>query len=76
MPGNSPHQDWIRAYKGGLKPCSNFEISGPFTEMVLLGNVALHVGQTIEWNSAHLTVTNVAAANHLIKKRYRHGWQV
>jgi predicted dehydrogenase len=76
VPGNSPHQDWIRACKGGPKPCSNFELSGPFTEMVLLGNVALHAGQTIEWDSAALKVTNVPEANHLIRKHYRHGWQV
>lgn len=76
VPGNSPHQDWIRACKGGPKPCSNFEISGPFTETVLLGNVALHVGRTIEWDSANLKVTNIPEANQYIKKHYRAGWRV
>jgi predicted dehydrogenase len=76
VPGNDPHPDWIRACKGGPKPCSNFEISGPFTEMVLLGNVALRLNKTIEWDSANLRVKNVPDANRLIKKHYRHGWKV
>lgn len=76
IPGDSPHQDWIRACKGGPAACSNFGISGPFTEMVLLGNVALRVNKTIEWDSARLRVTNVREANQYIKTHYRHGWRV
>ncbi len=29
VPGDSPHQDWIRACKGGPVPCSNFEYLRP-----------------------------------------------
>jgi hypothetical protein len=76
VPGNSPHLDWIRACKGGPPACSNFEISGPFTEMVLLGNVALRLGKTIEWDSKHLRVTNAPEAAAFIKSHYRHGWRV
>jgi hypothetical protein len=39
------HLEWIDACKGGPPPSSSFpERSGPFTEMVLLGNVALRAG--------------------------------
>ncbi len=76
VPGNSPHQDWIRACKGGPAPCSNFEVSGPFAEMVLLGNVALHLGKTIEWDSKNLRVKNAPEAAPLIHKHYRDGWKI
>src|SRR5256885_15926291 len=35
------YEEWIAACKGGPKAHSNFDNSGPLTEMVLLGNVAL-----------------------------------
>jgi predicted dehydrogenase len=76
VPGNSPHLDWIRACKGGPAACSNFEISGPFTEMVLLGNVALRLGKSIEWDSKHLRVTNAPEAAAIIKPHFRSGWKV
>jgi predicted dehydrogenase len=76
VPGNSPHLDWIRACKGGPAACSNFEVSGPFTEMVLLGNLALRLGKTIEWDSEHLRAGNAPEASQFIKKQYRAGWPV
>jgi predicted dehydrogenase len=38
-PGN--HEEWAEGCKGGPKPLANFDYSGPLTEMVLLGNVAM-----------------------------------
>jgi predicted dehydrogenase len=74
VPDNSPHRDWIRACKSGPAPCSNFEISGPFTEMVLLGNVALRLNKTIEWDSKNLRVTNAPEAAAYVKPAFRSGW--
>jgi predicted dehydrogenase len=76
VPDNSPHQDFIRACKGGPAPCSNFDISGPFTETVLLGNLALRVGKTIEWDSRKMRVKNVPDADQYIHGHYRKGWKV
>ncbi len=76
VPGNSPHQDWIRACKGGPAACSNFDISGPFTEWVLLGNVAIRLGKKLQWDSQHLRVANAPEAEALIKGSYRAGWEV
>jgi predicted dehydrogenase len=76
VPGDSPHQDWIRACKGGPAACSNFEISGPFTEMVLLGNLALRVNKKIEWDAKHLRARNAPEAAPYIKPQFRHGWKV
>jgi predicted dehydrogenase len=76
VPGNDPHQDWIRACKGGPAACSNFEISGPFTEWVLLGNLALRLGKKLQWDSEHLRVANAPEAGELIGGSYRPGWEV
>jgi predicted dehydrogenase len=78
VPGDSPHQDWIRACKGGPPACSNFDISGPFVEWVLLGNVAIHLGpgKKLQWDSKHLRVTNAPEAQELIRGAYRQGWEV
>jgi predicted dehydrogenase len=76
VPQNSSHQDWIRACKGGPPACSNFEISGPFTEWVLLGNLATRLGGKLQWDSKHLRVTNAPEAAGLIRGAYRKGWEV
>jgi predicted dehydrogenase len=76
VPKNDPYLDWIRACKGGPAAGSNFDVSGPFSEWVLLGNLALRTGKKIEWDSVNLRVTNVPEANEMIKGEYRHGWKV
>ena len=71
-------KEWIMACKGE-KPIdfckSNFAYAGPFSEAVLLGNVALRVGRRIEWDGPNMTVTNVPEANQYISKEYREGWR-
>lgn len=70
-----PFAEWLRAVKGtGPTPGSNFEYSGPFTEAVLLGNVAIRARRRIEWDSATMRVTNLPEANQYITKAYRGGW--
>lgn len=68
------YKEWTNACKGGPKALSNFDYSGPMTEAVLLGNVAIRSGKRIQWNSEELKVTNVAEANQYIKTTYRKGW--
>lgn len=70
------HQQWINACKTGSRTGSAFNYAGPFTEIVLLGNVAYRVGQTIEFDPATMKVTNVAEANQFLSKPYRKGWEV
>lgn len=70
------YRDWIRACKGGEPACSNFSVSGPFTEWVQLGSLALRFGGKLEWDSARMRVTNIAEANNFIKGEYRKGWEV
>ena len=69
--------EWVNACKGGKdRPMSNFDYSGPMTEAVLLGNVALRAGGKIEWDAEKLRVTNNDAANRFVRKEYRKGWEL
>jgi predicted dehydrogenase len=68
--------DWIIACKGGRPACSRFEISGPFSEMVLLGNVALLAGEPIEYDRSAMKITGNAAANEYLRREYRPGWSL
>ena len=70
------YQEWINACKGGPRALSNFDYSGPMTEAVLLGNVAIRAGQRIEWNAEQLKVTNLPEANRLIQAVCREGWSL
>ena len=70
------HQQWISACKTGERTGSPFSYAGPFTEIVLLGNVAYRVGETIDYDPAQMKVTNVASANAYLTKTYRIGWEV
>ena len=76
VPGNSPYKDFIRACKGGVAACSNFDVSGPFTEMALLGNVALRLGKKIEWDPVNLKCPGTPEADALLHPTFREGWKV
>jgi len=67
--------EWIEACKGGEPAKGNFDYAGPFTEMVLLGNVAIRAGQKVDWDSEAMKVTNVLEANKYIKREYRKGYK-
>jgi predicted dehydrogenase len=69
------YRDWIRACKGGTPACSNFSVSAPFTEWVLLGAMSLHFDGKLEWDREKMKVTNVSEANQLLKPKFRKGWQ-
>jgi len=68
---DGPFVEWALARNGGPKAGSNFEYSGPFTEAVLLSNVAIRSRRRIEWDSAAIKVTNIPDANQFITKEYR-----
>ena len=68
--------EWVDACLGGTPHSGNFDYAGPFTEMVLLGNLCLRVGQSIDWDGPAMKVTNVPEANQYVRKEYRKGWEV
>ena len=60
---------------GMAKNESFFAQTGPMTEAIILGTVAIRLpGQKLEWNHHRIKVTNVADANALLKRKYREGW--
>lgn len=69
------YEEWLLACKGGPKPVSNFEYSGPMTETVLLGVLALRApGRRLEWNSEQLKIANAPELNEHVHIEYRPGW--
>jgi hypothetical protein len=76
--GTHHWSDWAEACVGGPgKPTAGFDYSGPLTEAVLLGSVAVRFPQTtLEWNSAKLQFTNEKSANTFVRRSYRKGWEV
>lgn len=70
-------KDWIRACKGGPAASSNFDYSGPFTETVVMGNLAvLNPGKKLLWDGDAMQVTNDEKANAYVKPAYREGWSL
>jgi predicted dehydrogenase len=72
----SHEQNWIDACKGGEPACSNFDYSGPLTEVVLLGNLAIRSEGPLLWDGPGMRVTNNDAANQYVKREYRKGWML
>jgi predicted dehydrogenase len=69
--------EWADACMKGGKPGANFDYSGPLTESVLLGSVAVRFPQTkLEWNGAKLQFDNERSANQYLRRTYRKGWEV
>jgi len=68
------HQEWIAACKGGKPPTANFDFSGPLTEVLLLGNIAIRTGEKLLWDGPNMKITNIPEANKYIRRQYRQGW--
>jgi len=68
------HREWINASKGGEAAGSNFDIAGPLTEVVMLGNVSLFAGRKLYWDPENMSITNAPEANALLRREYREGW--
>ena len=72
----SHEQNWIDSCKGGASACSNFNYSGPLTEVVLLGNLAIRTEGHLLWDGPNMRVTNNEAANEFVRREYRQGWKL
>ena len=69
-------QEWITASKGGTAACSSFEIAGPLSEIVLLGNVALLLGEPIEWDRRTMKIAGQPVESRYLRPQYRSGWSL
>ena len=69
---------------------SKFEYAGPFTEAVLMGNLAIRSYQYYEqdqgfkypgrkkllWDAKNMKITNFDPANEFVMREYREGWKL
>jgi hypothetical protein len=89
---------WTEAVKAGYGSdkhkalTSSFDYAGPFTETVLMGNIAIRAHQLrrqnangrfefygrqkLYWDGTNMKVTNMEDANQFVTKTYREGWQL
>ena len=76
--------EWIQAIRGGPPASSDFAtLGGPLSESVLLGNLAVWVGQApgqegkiVEWDSASQSSPNLPELTPLIQRPIREGWRL
>ena len=77
FPALNHYHQFADACLGGEKTASHFAQTGPMTEAILLGTVAIRVpGQKLEWDSTRMKVTNQPEANRFLKRTYRDGWHL
>jgi predicted dehydrogenase len=78
VPASSNHyHDFADACLGGDKTACHFGQSGPMTEAILLGTVAVrHPDQWLRWDAERLRIPGHAAADPCLRRRYREGWDV
>jgi predicted dehydrogenase len=89
---------WLEACMAGFGSekannlSSRFDLAGPLTETVLMGNLAIrsfdiqkkngkddsYPGRNIRllWDGGHMKITNFDEANQFVKRNYREGWSL
>jgi hypothetical protein len=70
-----PIAELVNAVKGGAEPGANFDYASPFTEVMLLGIIAVNHGGKIEWDSKKMKITNRPELNQYLKEPVRKGWE-
>jgi predicted dehydrogenase len=72
------HKEWVEACKAG-KPedaKSGFWYAGPFTEALLVGNLAVRLRKRVEWDAKTLRSPNCPEADNYVTKFYRAGFDL
>jgi predicted dehydrogenase len=75
-PSGGPYVEWLNAIRSGKPALSSFDSSGPFSETVLLGNLALRLGKKVQWDAKKLAARNAPEAAAIIRRPYRKGWEM
>ena len=76
IPDENPYRNWIYSVKTNQRAVSAFDYAGPLTEVANFGNVALRAGKKLEYDFENGVITNDSAANALLTKEYRKGWEL
>jgi predicted dehydrogenase len=76
LPGRNHYHHFADACLGGEKTESHFAQTGPMTEAILLGTVAIRTpGQKLEWDAGPMQFPNYPQAEPLLRRQYRAGWE-
>lgn len=86
---------WVNACMEGYgkgQTSSNFDFAGPFTESILIGNLAIRSfmfknaaakgadkypgRKRLLWDAKNMKITNFDEANQFVKREYREGWKL
>jgi predicted dehydrogenase len=77
LPDRNHYHHFVDACLGGEKTESHFAQTGPMTEAILLGTVAIRVpGQKLEWDHARKQFKQRTEATRFLQRTYRDGWHV
>jgi predicted dehydrogenase len=79
IPRSPGHMDeWFAMMKDGTPAYSNFDIAAYLTEIILLGCIALRVGEghRMEWDGPNMRSKNLDAAAQYVKRVNRKGWEI
>jgi predicted dehydrogenase len=75
--GRNHYHHFLDAILGGGMCESHFVQTGPMAETIILGTVAIRVPDTVlKWDPKGLRITNSEAADKLLRRTYRKGWEV
>ena len=70
-------KEWINMIKDGTPAYSNFDIAAYLAEVILLGCVALRVGEgkRMEWDGPNMSSPNLPESAQFVKRNNRGGWE-
>lgn len=69
------YKEWIAACKNGTQPGSDFAgYAGPMTEMILIGCLAVRMGQVLEMDPDTGMIKNLTPPSEWVMPEYRSGW--
>jgi predicted dehydrogenase len=76
LPSRNHYHLFLDACLGGPMAESNFAQTGPMTEAILLGTVAIRVpGQQLLWDAPAMKISNHPEAERFLRRSYRAGWE-
>lgn len=77
LPALNHYHQFADACLGNGKTASHFAQTGPMTEAILLGTVAVRTPDTrLEWDARRLRIPNHQAAEQHLRRLYRAGWEM
>jgi len=71
-------EEWFKMMRDGTPAYANFDISAYLTEIILLGAIALRVGEgrKVEWDGPGMKSKNIPEAAQFVSRQNRAGWEL